>query len=61
MTLTIPDYKIPIQSDDYPECSLFVTSTVEAIIKEAVDRGDNQIIINTNLKLGLPMETPIQL
>lgn len=56
MTLAIQDCKIPIQSDDYPECSLFVTSTVEAIIKKAVDQGDNKIIINTNLKLGLPME-----
>jgi hypothetical protein len=33
-----------------------VTTTIEAIIKEAIDRGENKIVINTNLKLGLPME-----
>lgn len=50
------DFKIPVQSDDYAECSRFVTTAIEAIIKEAIDRGENKIVINTNLKLGLPME-----
>lgn len=56
MTLRTQDYKIPIQSDDYPECSLFVTSAIKEIIKEAIDQGDNKIVINTNLRFGLPME-----
>lgn len=56
MTYEIQDFKIPVQSDDYAECSRFVTTTVEAIIKDAIDRGENKIFINTNLKLGLPME-----
>jgi hypothetical protein len=56
MTYEIQNFKIPIQSDDYVECSQFVTSTIEAIIKEAIDNGKNKIFINTNLKLGLPME-----
>ena len=56
MSLNNQDYKIPIQSDDYHQCSLFVISAIEEIIKEAMDRGDNKIIINTNLRLGLPME-----
>lgn len=42
------DLKKPRQSEDYDECSDFVTS--------AIDARCNQIIINTNLKLGLPME-----
>lgn len=50
------DFKIPVQSDDYVECSRFVTTAIEAIIKEAIDQGENKIVINTNLKLGLPME-----
>jgi hypothetical protein len=56
MTYDIQAFKVPIQSDDYGECSRFVTTTIEAIIEEAIERGDNKIFINTNLKLGLPME-----
>ena len=50
------NFKIPSQSDDYPECSRFVTTTIEAILKEVIDKGENKIFINTNLKRGLPME-----
>ena len=49
-------FKIPKQSGDYQECSSFITESVEAIIKDAIEAGKNKIIINTNLKLGLPME-----
>ncbi len=49
-------FKIPQQSADYQECSVFVISAIEAIIKQAIQQGSNKIIINTNLKLGLPME-----
>lgn len=49
-------FKIPKESDDYKECSEFVVNSVEAIIKDAMDTGRNKIIINTNLKLGIPME-----
>ena len=49
-------FKIPIEADDYSECSKYVTDAVEAIVKDAIDRGENKIFINTNLKLGLPME-----
>lgn len=48
--------KIPKESDDYKQCSEFIVSAVEAIIKDAMDSGRNKIIINTNLKLGIPME-----
>ncbi len=49
-------FKIPRESDDYPECSTFVVRTIEEIIKNSVENKNNKIIINTNLKLGLPME-----
>jgi hypothetical protein len=50
------EFKIPQQSVDYAECSLFVIRSIEEIMQGAIDSGRNQIIINTNLKLGLPME-----
>lgn len=56
MSYEMQSFKVPIQSDDYTECSQFVATTIEAIIKDAIDRGENKIYINTNLKLGLPME-----
>lgn len=56
MVYDTQDFKIPVQSDDYAECSRFVTTAIEAIVKEAIDRGENKIVINTNLKHGLPME-----
>jgi hypothetical protein len=49
-------FKIPSESADYPECSDFVIGQIERIIKEAIDAGNNKIVINTNLRLGLPME-----
>lgn len=56
MTYESLDLKKPIESDDYQECSEFVVSSIEAIMKEAMDTGRNKIVINTNLKLGIPME-----
>lgn len=48
--------KQPKQCADYHACSRFVTTAIEAIVDEAINAGRNKIIINTNLKLGLPME-----
>ena len=45
-----------LNCEDYDECSSFVISSIERILKDAIDSGRNKIIINTNLKLGLPME-----
>ncbi len=56
MTYESLDLKKPIESDDYQECSEFVVTSIEAIMKEAMDTGRNKIVINTNLKLGIPME-----
>lgn len=49
-------FKIPKESEDYGECSNFVVKSIESIIKDTIDGGRNKIVINTNLKLGLPME-----
>jgi hypothetical protein len=49
-------FKIPEQCEDYNDCSTFVTTSIESIMKEAIQAKKNKIIINTNLKLGLPME-----
>ncbi len=56
MTYKNLDLKKPVESSDYEECSNFVVQSIEAIMKDAMDTGRNKIIINTNLKLGIPME-----
>jgi hypothetical protein len=50
------NFKIPVESADYPDCSAFVIAQIESIMKDAIENGRNKIIINTNLRLGLPME-----
>ena len=50
------ELKKPVEADDYEDCSAFVVHSIEKIIKDAMDSGHNKIIINTNLKLGIPME-----
>lgn len=49
-------FKIPQESADYADCSRFVITQIEAILKDALAAGRNKIVINTNLRLGLPME-----
>jgi hypothetical protein len=49
-------FKIPNESETYETDSAFVISAIENIIKTTVEQGNNKIILNTNLKLGLPME-----
>lgn len=50
------EFKIPLEQEDYAACSDFVIGAIREIMQSAIDRGRNKIIINTNLKLGLPME-----
>ncbi len=50
------DLKKPIEADDYEECSNFIINSIDNIMQDAMDNGKNKIIINTNLKLGIPME-----
>lgn len=49
-------FKIPKESETYEEDSKFVVSSIEKIIQDTIQQGKNKIILNTNLKLGLPME-----
>ncbi len=53
---TVLNFKIPQESDDYAECSAFVVESVESIIGSAIASGKNKIVINTNLRYGIPME-----
>lgn len=50
------DLKKPVESADYEDCSKFIVDSIEAIMQDAMDSGRNRIVINTNLKLGIPME-----
>ena len=49
-------FKIPQESPTYEEDSKFVVNQMVAILDERKAAGDNKIIINTNLKMGLPLE-----
>ncbi|GEM_PF-211638 len=49
-------FKKPLQSEDYYENSKYVTETICNIMLDAINNNKNKIIINTNLKKGLPME-----
>lgn len=49
-------FKIPKESAEYKENSNFVINQMVPILDERKAVGDNKIIINTNLKLGLPLE-----
>ena len=49
-------FKIPQESPSYKEDSAFVVRQIIAILDERKARNDNKIIINTNLKSGLPLE-----
>lgn len=50
------NFKIPEESEDYPECSAFVIESIETIVENALISGNNKIVINTNLRHGIPME-----
>jgi len=49
-------FKIPEEASDYAECSDFAIAAIRAIMDESIKSGNNKIVINTNLKLGIPME-----
>lgn len=50
------ELKKAIDLEKYNEYSEFVTTKLNEIFKELIATGQNQIILNTNLKAGLPME-----
>ena len=49
-------FKIPQESPTYREDSAFVIRQMTSILDGRKAVGDNKIIINTNLKMGLPLE-----
>lgn len=49
-------FKIPQESPTYREDSAFVIRQIIAILDARKAANDNKIIINTNLKMGLPLE-----
>ncbi len=49
-------FKIPIESENYYKDSAFIIKQIIDILDVQKTKGDNKIIINTNLKLGLPLE-----
>lgn len=50
------NFKIPQESSTYKTDSDFVIRQITAILDERKRVGDNKIIINTNLIMGLPLE-----
>ncbi len=50
------NFKIPVESSDYAEASSFVIESIESIVENAINEGNNKIILNTSLRYGLPME-----
>lgn len=49
-------FKVPVESTTYQEDSAFVIRQMLSILDARKRIGDNKIIINTNLRLGLPLE-----
>ena len=49
-------FKKPIESPTYRDDSEFVIGRINLILDRQKERGDNKIIINTNLRMGLPLE-----
>jgi len=56
MTYEELELKKPIESETYKEDSEFVINQMKAILDAQMASGDNKIIINTNLRMGLPLE-----
>lgn len=50
------DFKKPIESPDYKCYSDYVTKEITDILDKRKAVGDNKIILNTNLKSGLPLQ-----
>ena len=49
-------FKIPVESETYKSDSDFVIEKITAILDGQKSAGNNKIIINTNLKFGLPLK-----
>ena len=40
------NFKVPVESSDYPEASDFVIKSIEGIIAKSIEEGNNKIILN---------------
>jgi hypothetical protein len=49
-------FEVPQESPTYREDSEFVIKQITAILEDRIKVGANKIILNTNLKMGLPFE-----
>lgn len=49
-------FKVPVESPTYLEDSEYVIKQINLILDRQKEQGDNKIIINTNLRMGLPLE-----
>jgi len=50
------DLKVPVESDGYKALSGYLIESINTAIRAVIDSGDNKITLDTNLKLGIPME-----
>ena len=50
------NFKIPKESPTYSEDSAFVVQQIVMILDERKAEGNNKIVLNTNLRYGLPLE-----
>ena len=50
------NFKVPFEHPNYPYYSQCIIERIYSILKHQKDIGDDKIIINTNLKKGLPLE-----
>lgn len=50
------NFKIPVESETYRDDSEFIINMIDSILDERKKLNDYRIIINTNLKMGLPLE-----
>ena len=49
-------FKVPVESSTYKEDSNFIVGQMLRILNNRKSLGDNKIILNTNLIMGLPLE-----
>ena len=49
-------FKIPVESANYKHNSDFICASIKNIIDQRIQAKTNRIFINTNLKMGLPLE-----
>ncbi len=49
-------FKVPVEESSYEENSKYVIDAIERIVQNTINTNRSKIVLNTNLKRGLPME-----